>query len=398
MEAGDATKYYVTQAPTADAYKENSILKATTDTTNWNMKVEYPADGIPTVTLKGAVIDCKYGLMFGGWDAANQGPVKLIVESDSIIAAEYSYQPALSFRFKGDKGEAFIEGPGKLTVSSNWHCGEDGKLGIVSCENANLNIQNKANLLILGSEEWGCAHGLTVNNGDMNIKNATVKVVGYDDSKTTHYAGQDSGYNLNAHAMYSGIGVWKKADDESATNGNLNITDGANVTVLTSIPNHNKNNKTNVFVENKFIIKDSTVEIAKIGKNVGDGLLFGSLPTLEFTNNAYTTYASKTKDAAFTPVDYDRDPYTKDGSVVPVEGKWTDAYDAETKIKNLTYFKVAPGGNGKAYGVAGGTSGGSTSGGASNPNTGDISILMTAGLALASAVSFAGVTVIRKKH
>ena len=393
MNAGDPTKYYTTYVPTAEAHSKNSILKATTDTTNWCMKIEYDADGIPTVTLKNAVIDGKYGLLFGGWNAANEGPVKLVLEGTNIIAAEYSYKSALQFLFKGDKGGVTIEGPGSLLVSTNCHGGTDSKMGAVNVMKGSLTMNN-ANLTVLTSEEWGNSFGIVVDGGDFNINGGSLKVVGYDNASTTHYEGKDSGYNLNANALYAGIVVFKT--DENATNGNFTVAGGAKVTVAASIAkNSNNPNHETVMAQGKFTIKDSEVEIAMIGKCVDGAKLFSVKPTLEFANG-YTVTATKTKKASPTLVAYDRDAYTKDiSALTPDESKLVD-WAETTSMGSITYFKVVAGGSGSGTGSGTGTGTGSGTG--SNPNTGDISILLTAGIALASAVGFGGVTMLRKKE
>ena len=93
---------------------------------------------------------------------------------------------------------------------------------------------------------------------------------------------------------------------------------------------------------------------------------------------------------------YEYDQYTKDiSALTPDETKLVN-WAETTSMGSITYFKVVPGGSGAGSGTGTGT--GSGSGTGSNPNTGDISILLTASIALASAVSFGGVTMLRKKE
>jgi hypothetical protein len=264
-------------------------------------------------------------------------------------------------------------------------------------------ILDNANLTVLTSEEWGCSYGISVEKGDMTVKGGSVKIVGYDNASTTHYEGKTTGYNLNANAIYAGIAVFKT--DDAATNGNLTVEDGAKVTVAVSIcKNTNNPNNEAVVTQGKFTIKDSEVEIALIGKCLDGSKLFLAKPTLEYKDGAYTVTATKTKKATPTLVEYDRDKYTKDMTALAPDTSKVVDWAETTSLGSITYFKVVAGGSGAGTGTGGNTGDNTGSGTGtgtntpSNPNTGDVSILLTAAIALSSAVGFAGVTVLRKKE
>ena len=76
MNPGDPIKYFTTGA-TDSANPELTYLKETTDSANWNVKIEYPMGGTPTMTLKGANITNGCGIWYGcmsfrGVDAARK--------------------------------------------------------------------------------------------------------------------------------------------------------------------------------------------------------------------------------------------------------------------------------------------------------------------------------------
>ena len=264
--------------------------------------------------------------------------------------------------------------------------------GIGKVYDGNVRAVDNANITILASEEWGYSNGIYVS-GDLTVKGGNLKMVAYDDSKTTHYEGKDSGYNLNASAFYNAVLV-KKSGEKG---GNFIVQDGANVSLAVSVASNAVDaDKRMIATEGTFTIKDSTVELGLIGKCVDGSKLFTAKPTLEFADG-YTVTATKTKKPAVTVSNPEVDgavlnAYIWDATMTYDATKLVD-WAETTSLGSITYFKVVAGGSGSGSGTGTGSGTGSN-----NPNTGGISVLLTAGIALASAVGFGGVTVLRKKE
>ena len=390
MKAGDPTKYFTTgQYDTENP--NNWYMKETTDSTNWNVKIEYAANGIPTVTLKGAKIANRSAMQFGGYDAAYEGPTKVIIEADSFVSnvmpygGRYPQRSALNFNTKGQDDDVTITSVNnaKLTIATN--CYDDTRGGISTTGNL---ILDNANIEIATSEYTSTSNGIAVIGGNLTVKGGSLKISGYDDPKTTH-SPDATDHKRNVNAMYSALMVTKDAEN-TAKAGNITIEGGAKVSIAVST----KEGKTidnaamAIYNEGVFTIKDSDVEIGLVGKCDNGAQLFAVKPTLEYANNAYTvtaTKSSKPKVNATVMEGADDSTYIVD--MTPDASKIVD-WAKTTELYSITYFQVTRGGNG----------GNGTGNGGSNPNTGDISILLTAAVALSSAVGFAGVTVLRKKE
>ena len=127
LKQGDEAKYFLTKEGIDDDFPLVSYLDpngATAD--NYNVKLEYPADGVPTIYLKDAVITSDYGLTLG--TAVDTFDAKLIVESDSTIGKTHSdaYRDhCVNFLTSGDvtitgAGKLTIHGSGRLNVSEGY--------------------------------------------------------------------------------------------------------------------------------------------------------------------------------------------------------------------------------------------------------------------------------------
>ncbi len=393
MKAGDPTKYYIsgnfdTTAPN-DYFCKELTDAAKIAAGEWNMMIEYPADGIPTVTIKKLFIQNKGALQFGGWYAPYEGPAKLIIAEDSIINSKYGYKSTLRFTNKGDDNDVTVTSlnNAKLTLVSNTLNKDEGAIK----SDGNLTLDN-ANIECVLTEYNGIANGVTVNGGNLTIKGGSLRIHAWDDpNKTgTHKEGEEANYLLNANACYAGLRA-KKVADSTTKLGNITIEGGANVYLAISVcSNAADADKRLVASDGVFTIKDSTVEMGLVGKCIDGAKLFSVKPTLEFTNNAYTVTATKTKKPTVKVTAHELDQWARYVEMTPDASKVVD-WASTTSLGSITYFKVVPGGNGGNGTVGGGATGG-------NDNTGDISILLTAGIALASAVSFGGVTILRKKE
>lgn len=102
---GEVAKYYTTS---------NGVAAAGTSS-NYNIKVEYPQDGMATVYLKGATLTAtgtENALKIGN-DTYKNFDLKLVVEDDSTLTADAAAIEGMM------NGSITVTGAGKLTVTSN---------------------------------------------------------------------------------------------------------------------------------------------------------------------------------------------------------------------------------------------------------------------------------------
>ena len=327
MKAGDEPKYYATKQ--SDPNNPTFWYLTPGSDTEWNVKFEYPADGIPTVTLKDAKIVNGCGLWFGGFNIAMTGDVKMVLEGENYISSA-KYAGPIVFH---TSGTATVTGSGKLEITGNTHSLTSGFIATYG----NLILDN-ANITMNFPESWGRTNGLATTGGDITMKGGSLTIVAYDDPKTTHDPGKDTGYGCNQESFFSA--VYAKAK-EDGTGGNFTVEGGATFISMGS-PISSKSGSTElnkgqmIYTEGKFTIKDSTVELALIGKVASSSTLFGAKPTMEYQNDTYYVVATKTKQAAYTP---------GSTTLTPDAEKVVD-YFSHTSIGQLTYLKVTPGGTG----------------------------------------------------
>ena len=265
------TTFYAGGAVTCLATdEEGNITKVGADD-EWNIKIEYPADGNSSITLKGAAIKANYGdfaLSVGGSAATT-----ICVEADSVITSEN--RTALWIC-----GTALttLTGSGKLSISTtdadcivagNQSSHESGELLI---KDANLDLKPT------GSSTSRSAIGFT--GKDLVIDNSKINIT------STSQALGIAGYarvERNADGKITKIGAyWTPSGDEYERN--LTIQNGSVVT-------GNASSRQFLAATGKIIIKDSTIE-GTVGKS-GNDTMFNKKPTLE---GEYTAVGGTTKE------------------------------------------------------------------------------------------------------
>lgn len=339
MKAGDDAQYYATKQ-TDPNKPDNWYLTPGTDA-EWNVKFEYPADGIPTITLKDAKIVNKFGLWFGGINIPMTSDVKVVVEGDNhleYLSGTDTVFPAYGSLMLRTTGTTTVTGTGKLDFASDHHSISSDKSitsGVLAAD-GDIILDN-VEIFISMPETKGKTNGICSTGGDIIMKGGSLTIVAYDDPETLHDPGKDSGYRCNQEAIHSAVFVKKRED---GTGGNFTVQDGAEVLIMAS-PFVNKENKgILMFTEGTFTIKDSTVEIGLVGKIPSGVSLFDKKPTLEFANDTYTITATKSKYPGY-----------EHGVVAltPAEDKLVDFLADDVRLTQLTYFKVTPGGPGGPY-------------------------------------------------
>lgn len=330
MHPGDGAQYYVT-TKTDSNFPDNTYLNPGTED-NWNVKFEYPADGIPTVTLKDANIVNRFGLWFGGVNIPMTSDIKIILEGDNhfeyITPNEDMVFPAHGLFNMNTTGTVTITGSGKLSFASDTHSYNTG----VIMGRGDIVLDHVEVFMSL-PETKGKSNGIHTTGGDIIMKGGSWTVDSYDDPDTFHAVGQENGYRNNQEAIHSAVFAKKRAD---GTGGNFVVEDGAKVLIMVS-PFVNKNNNGVVmYTEGKFTIRDSTVEIGLIGKVPTGVSIFSEKPTFEYADDTYYIVATKAAQPSYTP-----------GELVltPAINKVVDWFNFQ-KLSQLTYFKITPGGDG----------------------------------------------------
>ena len=331
MKAGDAPVYYATKQSTNPTFPNNWYL-APGSASDWNVKFEYPADGIPTVTLKDAKIINKFGLWFGGVNVPMTSDVKIVLEGTNrfeyITPNEDGTFPKRGLFNMNTTGTATITGSGKLDIYSDTHSTTTGAImgrGDI--------ILDHVDIFMSMPETKGKSNGIHTTGGDIIMKGGSWTVDSYDDPKTLHATGQDSGYRNNQEAIHSAVFAKKRAD---GTGGNFIVEDGAKVLIMVSPFVNDYNKGIVMYTEGKFTIKNSTVEIGLIGKVPSGVSIFAEKPTFEYTNDTYYIVAVKTKYPTYTPGTL---------AITPDLTRVVDWFNHE-RMAQLTYFKVTPGGTG----------------------------------------------------
>ena len=345
MTAGAATRYATTTA--------EGVVAAATESDNWNIKLEYPADGKPTLTLKGATIKAgtnRFPLTING-----TVDLTVVIESDSTISSDN--RPAVQiFNF----GVTTLTGAGKLTVATE--SGVGMYIGHATSVDAGETIFKDAKIDINYAGDASTRMAISFFGKDLTIDNSVV-----------NFTGTGRVYGI------WGYGEIKRDADGKVTSaaGKAKLTEGdverdliiKNGSVVTGVATigYGLGASGNVY------IKDSTVEVT-VGGNGGTFPVFPKKPVFE---GEYTAVGGQTNE---NPVEF-----------------------VASKFSGYKYFKIVPGkanvSGGTTGGTTGGTSGGTTGGTTTtNPSTGDtFNVVLVSGLALASLASLAAVTVIGKK-
>ena len=171
VEAGDAPVYLFTD-------ENGRAFSAGATEENYHIKLEYPTEGMPTVSLRNAkLINSKHNaLTIGGLDATGSQfiadfPCTISVEADSELVGRYdnprsngSYS-AIVFK---NGGSVLITGPGKLTLTS------EGMFPLLM-EGNNLVFQD-ANVVAFSliAISRGVRPAIWVKNGSIQINNSRV--------------------------------------------------------------------------------------------------------------------------------------------------------------------------------------------------------------------------------
>ncbi len=330
IKAGDAPKYYATKQNDPN-FPTNYYLAPSTEA-DWNVKFEYPAGGIPTVTLKDANIVNRFGLWFGGVNIAMTSDIKIVLEGNNrieyVTPNEDVVFPAHGLFNMNTTGTVTITGSGKLTFVSDSHSYNTG----VIMGRGDI-VLDHVDILMTMPETKGKSNGIHTTGGDVTIKGGSWTVDAYDDPETFHAVGQTNGFRNNQEAIHSAVFVQKRAD---GTGGNLVVEDGAKVLIMVSPFVNQNNNGVVMYTEGKFTIKDSSVEIGLIGKVPTGVSLFAEKPTFEYEDDTYYIIATKSTQPDYTP---------GNASLVPAMNKVLDWFN-QKNMKSLTYFKVTPGGAG----------------------------------------------------
>lgn len=339
-------KYWVpgTAATYATTTAEGAVADGTAD--NWNLKFEWPADGNPTLTFKGATLKGAY----------NEYPLQLsgnvdltvVIESDSSI--DTTNRAAF---YVTNSGLTTITGPGKLTLTStDGFCLQFAAFPTNLLAAAGLIKDAHIEIKVQGESSNRC--GIGFYGGDLTIDNSKVHITGVQKSLAIWGYGK---YTKDATGAVTKVGSSWKAGENDTTKRNLIIQNGSEVTGTVS-------GRQAIGANGDIIIKDSTVEFS-VSSAENNFPVFAKKPVLE---GNYTAIASEKKDGS--------------GAV---------AYEA-SKYADHRYFKITP----KAS--SGGTTGGTTGTTPSNPQTGDtFNVVLVSALALAAMASLAAVTVIGKK-
>ena len=337
MAPGNPTMYLVTNEAGAAA-------EGTAE--NWNIKMEYPADGTATLTFKGAYLCSAYTKTPLQINA--NVDLKIVVETDSTI---FSDVKGVGIHLV-NSGKTTITGPGKLTVKTTnafgiWATTSVDKLdgGSVLIKDINMDIQ-------VGTA--GSYYGaLYFTGGDMTIDNSKINIVSNAD--TTMGIWGHAVYKKDANGVVTSITSTNKGSDTDTTKRNLIIQNGSVITGAIT-------GKNGLGCTGDIIIKDSTVDLSVSGT----ATVLTKKPVLE---GNYTAIASENADGSGA-VTFDENNYTK-----------------------YKYFKITP----KAETPAPSEPTTPAPGGTTNPSTGDtFSVALVATLALASLATLA-VTVIGKK-
>jgi len=235
MKAGDEAKYWTTgehdQANYAGAY----FLKES-DASAWNVKLEYPTDGIPTVTLKDAKIDKVYrGLSFigggetGGLNSTRNstefnGDVKLILEGSNSISGINRYAPALLFRVAG---KATITGDGTLSIN---HSTNSVEFGTIHCNGDLVFDHAKIDITIPSIVISRYGNGIVAQGGDITFKGGSVYLDGHNQYPNGNGDTPYEKYRCIAYALWA-------AKDADGRGGTVNIQDNADVQIYASTTN-----------------------------------------------------------------------------------------------------------------------------------------------------------------
>ena len=325
MQPGGATLYWQTGNFTAsepNTFWMKLVDEATALAEGWNVKLEYPADGIPTMTLKDAKIVEERTICFVGEGAttgtkAFDGDVKLVLEGENYISCDNPYTSDLFFNITGT---ATIAGPGKLKIE---HGLNSSKSGII--QSATSLVFDNANIdIVHPSVYYASSHGINAENGDILIKGGNINITGINEK---HAENTWSSYRPFTHAL--------RADaDANGVGGNVTIQDGAKVRVIGSCANNaDSNGRTAaemVYISGKLTIKNSDVEFASQPGTYLD--VFGAMiPQMEISMpGGYQVITSKTMGT----YNADTDVLTAPDSV----NTFDDIANAD--LTGANYFKV----------------------------------------------------------
>ena len=234
MKPGDDTKYWVTGELDKDNYPGCYFMQESTEA-EWNVKLEYPADGMPTVTLKNAKLENVYrGLAFigggkqGGASTHTQstafnGDVKLILEGKNEINNCHRFSMPLYFHVTGT---ATVTGAGSLSITHSTYTKEYG----IICANGNLMFDNAKVSIKIPSVESRSGNGIVARGGDITVKGGSL----FFDGHNQYPKGKDgTAYTSFRCVAYA---IWATKDTEGK-GGNLNVQDNADVQIYASHAN-----------------------------------------------------------------------------------------------------------------------------------------------------------------
>lgn len=170
---GDAARYYLTS-------EAGAVISTGADETNYNVKLEYPTGGTPTMSLKGAtIINSQWNCItigrinYGGYADITDFPFILKVETDSSLIAKTKDVEATICGYVAIAGRGqdtlTITGPGKLTcVAESSHTVSNNADLIF--KDINIDISSEI------PPAWGSRLAVLVNGGNIVLDNTVMNL------------------------------------------------------------------------------------------------------------------------------------------------------------------------------------------------------------------------------
>lgn len=210
-EGGEAV-YAITQ-------EDGLSTKSGADAGNYNVKLEYPAGGIPTIYLKNANIVNNHG--YGITPEYSKGifPMKIVVESDSKVTASMG-----CIYTKG--GDLTITGPGKLTMETTELHSVLAVLKTNDVDKYDLYLKD-ANLDVTCSGLSGAL--ISTELGSIYMENTTIKGLNKNSSAITTNKGDIIATNCTIQYESSWSGFQATEGSITLTNCTVNAISGFKV-------------------------------------------------------------------------------------------------------------------------------------------------------------------------